>query len=144
VPFEPGALRAIGRNKGQTAARYELRTAGEAARVHLAADRAEMDFRWDDVVYLRATVVDSQGVPVPGATHAITFKGNGPAVIVAVDNGDNNWHDSFRGSSCKALDGQCVVILKAKAGEGIVRMTASAPGLAESEPVTIAVSGMAR
>jgi beta-galactosidase len=139
VPFEPGTLQAIGRNKDKVVARHELRTAGKAARIVLSADRDKIANRWDDVIYLRATVVDAQGVPVPGATDSITFQGKGPVGIAAVDSGDNDWHDSFAGPGCKAFDGQCIAILKARAADGESTMTASAPGLTTSAPVNIRV-----
>lgn len=137
VPFAAGTLLAIGRNKGREVERHELRTAGKAARILLTADRDRLNFRWDDVVYLRATVVDDRNVPVPGAVDVITFQGKGPAFFAAVDSGDNNWHDSFGGPACKAFDGQCIAILKAKAAEGELTVTASAPGLETSATVNI-------
>jgi beta-galactosidase len=141
VPFAPGIIEAIGRNRGQVAARHKLSTAGKAARILLSADQQNLKFSWDDVVSLRAVVVDAQNVPVPGATDTITFQGNGPAFFAGVDNGDNHWHDSFHGPSCPALDGQCVAYLKAKAAEGQVTVTATAPGLASAAPMTIRLTG---
>ena len=139
VQFEPGTVQAIARNQGQVAAKFELRTAGKPARVALAADRETLSFNWDDTVYLTATIVDENGVPVPGATNPVTFQGRGPAYFAAVDNGDNSSHESFRGLERKAYDGQCIAILKANAPAGKATMTASAAGLAAST-VTIEVA----
>ena len=137
VPFEPGVLLAVGRNKGQEVARHELRTAGKAARILLSADREKLTSSWDDVAVLRATIVDEKGVPVPGATDTITFAGKGSAYIAGIDSGDNDWHDSFQGNSCKAYDGQCIVILRERSANGSLTMSASAPGLTASPEVTI-------
>jgi beta-galactosidase len=132
VPFEPGTLQAVGTNKGETAARYELRTAGKAARVAFVADRENVAFRFDDLVYVTATVVDDNGIPVSGASDKITFSGRGPAFIAAIDNGDPAWHESFQSAECKALDGRCVAILKANSASGKLVFSAAAPGLRES------------
>ena len=140
VPYTPGVLEAIGRNHGQEAARHQLRTAGTAARIHLLADRAQIGMSWDDVVLLRAVVVDAEGTQVPRAADAITFQGKGPGIVVAVDNGANSWHGPFLGTSCPAFEGQCVAILRGKDAEGPITMTASAPGLETSNPVTIKVT----
>lgn len=137
VPFRPGVLEAAGANGGSAAARQELRTAQKPARILLTADREELSFNWDAVVYLRATVVDEQGVPVPGAKDPITFQGNGAAIFSGVDNGAAGWPKTFRGPDCNMFDGQCAAILKARSPEGVVTVRASAPGLKTSEPVTI-------
>ena len=137
VPFAPGKLEAVGSNQGRAVARYELRTAGKPARLALTADRATLPYSPEDIVFLRAVVVDADGVPVPGADDQITFEGKGPAVIVAIDNGDLRWRQSFRGSTCKAYDGRAVAAIKATLNEGEISMSAGAPGLAASAPVKI-------
>jgi beta-galactosidase len=130
VPFEPGTIRAIGRNKGQIVATHELRTAGKPAKLVLAADRGTLAPNWDDVVYVTASVVDDNGVLVPGTDQLVTFRATGPGVIAAVDSADNASHEPFQASERHAFQGQCVVIVKASAGAGRIAVTASAPGLA--------------
>jgi beta-galactosidase len=132
VPFEAGAIRAIGRNKGQTVATHELRTAGKPAKIMLAADRGRLARDWDDVVYVTASVVDANGVLVPGADQLIAFRTTGPGVIAAVDSADNASHESFQASERHAFQGQCLAIVKARAGSGRIAVTASSPGLASA------------
>ena len=84
VPFEPGSLKAIGRNRGQVAADCELRTAGKPAKIVLAADRKRIEFDFDDVSTVTATVVDEHGVLVPGTDNLIAFRIAGPGLIAAV------------------------------------------------------------
>ena len=129
VPFEPGTIRAIGRNKGQTVATHELRTAGKPAKIVLAADRAKIAPDWDDVVYVTARVVDENGMLVPGADQLIAFRATGPGVIAAVDSADNASHEPFQASERHAFQGQCLAIVKAS-GAGRIAVTASSPGLA--------------
>ncbi|MGA2266866.1 MAG: glycoside hydrolase family 2 TIM barrel-domain containing protein [Bryobacteraceae bacterium] len=130
VPFEPGAIQAIGRNQGQIAATHELRTAGKPLRIVLAADRARLTPDWDDVVYVTASVVDDHGVLAPGADQLIAFQVTGPGVIAAVDSADNASHEPFQASERHVFQGQCLAIVKASAGAGRIAVIASSPGLA--------------
>jgi beta-galactosidase len=130
VPFEPGTIRAIGKNKGQIVATHELRTAGKPAKLVLAADRSKLAPGWDDVVYVTASVVDENGVLVPGADQVVAFRATGPGVIAAVDSGSNSSHEPFQASERHAYQGQCLAIVKANAGTGRITVTATSPGLA--------------
>ena len=129
VPFEQGTLRAVGRNGETVTATSELRTAGPAAKIVLAADQDTLTPSWDDVAYLRATITDAAGVPVPEASDLITFRVSGPAAIAAVDNGDLSSHEPFQAAQRHAYEGQCIAILKTTASAGQITLTASAPGL---------------
>jgi beta-galactosidase len=130
VPFEPGTIRAIGKNKGQIVATHELRTAGKPAKLVLTADRATLAPDWDDVVYVTASVVDENGVLVPGADQLVAFRATGPGVIAAVDSADNASHEPFQASERHAFQGQCLAMIKASAGAGRIVVSASSPGLA--------------
>lgn len=129
VPFEPGVLRAVGKNEGQPVAIHELRTAGPAAGLTLTADTERITFDWDDVCQVRATVVDATGIPVPDATPIVSFKVTGPASVVATDSGNNTTHELFQSPDRRAFNGQCVAMIKASAASGKITVTASAPGL---------------
>jgi beta-galactosidase len=130
VPYAPGALTAMGRDHGAVVAGYELHTAGKPAKIHLLADRPVLTADWDDVSYVEAAVVDSNGVIIPDATNMITFKLSGPGSIAAVDSGDNSSHESFRGNERRAYQGHCFAIIKATEPSGKIKLSASAPGLA--------------
>lgn len=132
VPFLPGTLRAVGKNKGRVAAFYELRTAGKPAKIALVADRNRLAYVWDDVAYVTASVVDENGVMVPNAGNLITFKTNGNGVIAAVESGDNSSHEPFQASERRAYQGRCFAIVKANRAPGRVMIEASASGLRSS------------
>jgi len=132
VPFEPGVIKPSARTGGQVVATHELRTAGKAAKIVLAADRARLTPDWDDVSYVTAKVVDKNGVLVPGAADPIQFKLAGPGVIAAVDSADSASHEPFQASERRVYQGQCFAILKATAADRIT-LAASAPGLVAAE-----------
>ena len=133
VPFEAGTLQAIGRNAGRTAATYELRTAGKAARILLSADRAALRAGWDDVSYLTAQVTDEHGVPVPAADQTIRFEISGPGAVAEVDNADITSHEPFQASERRAYHGQCIAIVRRTGASGPITVTAAASGLASSK-----------
>jgi beta-galactosidase len=140
VPFEVGSLRAVGKNKGAASANYELRAGGQAARIVLAADRTSVKADWDDVVYVTATVVDANGVAVPGADNLISFAVAGPGAIAGVDNGDASSHESFQAKERHAFQGRAIAIVKASAASGRITVTGSAAGLAAGS-ASIAAGG---
>jgi beta-galactosidase len=131
VPFEAGALQAMGKNQGRIAANYELRTAGKPAKIVLSADRTSLQPEWDDVSYVTARVVDDHGTLVPNADPEIAFQVAGPGAIAAVDNADTSSHEPFQAPQRQAYKGQAIAIVRrAKGPGGRITVTASAPGLA--------------
>jgi beta-galactosidase len=89
------------------------------------------------VAYITATVVDEHGVPVPGASDAVTFKISAPGVIAAVDNGDIASHELFQTNVRHAYQGRCVAIVRASA-PGRITLSASADGLSAG---TLSIEG---
>ena len=108
---------------------HELKTAGKPARLMLAADRTQLAPVWDDISYVQATVVDSDGVLVPNAADLITFSVDGPGRVVAVDSADNASHEPFQASERHAYQGRCYALVRASGPSGTIKVAASAPGL---------------
>jgi beta-galactosidase len=153
VVYTPGTLKAVARNNDRVVATDELRTAGPPAKIQLSVGRADPALRdqdaqqrvptdrirltadWNEVAFVRATVVDAHGVVVPGANDLISFKISGPGVIAAVDSADNASHEPFQAGERHAFQGKCVAFVKASAPSGKMVVTASAPGLKSDEVV---------
>ncbi len=133
VPFEPGSLRAVASSDGKVVASHELRTAGTPARIELSADSARLSPGWDEVDFVHATVVDAQGIAVPGATPDVVFGVQGPGLVTAVDNADNSSHESFQASQRHAYRGGCFAVLRASGSAGTITLTASSEGLQEGQ-----------
>ena len=124
VPFEPGTIRAVGSNGGKVAAEFELKTAGKPASIMLTPSKNDLSNSWDDVVFVRATVVDDKGVEVPGADDLIEFSVSGSGTIAAVDSGDNADHDPFQSTKRRAFQGSCVALIKSSGKTGMVGISA--------------------
>lgn len=138
VDFEAGAIKAIGKNGGRIVAEFELKTAGKPARIVLSADKAQIANKWDDVVFVTATVVDENGTIVPNASDMIEFGVSGAGVIAAVDSADNADHDPFQATKRKAFNGRCFAYIKANRNSGKIAVSAKSGSLS-GNPVAIDV-----
>lgn len=136
VAYEPGTIKAIGKNGGKQVAEYELKTAGAPAKIELSVDKQSLRNDWNDVAFVTATVRDANGVIVPSANNLISFDVKGAGILAAVDSDDNTSHESFQGKTRRVWQGTCFAILKANANKGKITLTASADGL-PSQSITI-------
>jgi len=137
VPYAPGTLRAVGRNRDRSAcAEAEVRTAGPPAAIRLVADRDTVTNAPGDVSHVTFEIVDSAGTVVPGASHVVRFTVVGGEIVV-LDNGNLQDHEPYRADRRRAFEGRGLAILRA-ARPGTLRVTAAADGLREAS-VTIVV-----
>jgi beta-galactosidase len=139
VPFAPGTIRAVATSDGQIAATHELRTADKSTKIVLTADRKQLPNNWDEVAFIRASVVDENGTTVPGASEPIIFEISGPGQIVAVDSADPTSHELFQSKERHPHNGLCLAIVRATAPSGTIEVTAHAADLS-SNSVSIAAS----
>jgi beta-galactosidase len=137
VPYEPGELKAIGYDAdGSVVSETTLRTAGAPSRILLAADRKQITGDGDDMVFVHARIVDSDGVVVPTATNELQFSTDGSVEIVGVCNGDPTDLRSLTGNRMAAFHGECVVYVRSTAGArgtGVIAVSALAIGSAKVE-----------
>ena len=140
VPFEAGTLQAIGRNKGQVAAKFELHTAGKPAKIVLAVDKTRLGTGWDDLAFVTARVVDDKGIDVPSADGLIAFDATGAGAIAATDSADNASHELFQAKERHVYQGECMALVRAK-GAGEIVVKATSPGL---EPASVKIAGLAK
>jgi len=128
VPFEPGTLKAVSKTYGKIVLEKEIKTAGEATQLSATADRYEIIADGYDLSFITIEVLDEKGVFVPNASNQIVFEIEG-GKIVGVDNGDPTSHESMKGSTIKAFNGKCLVIVQAGEKPGEITLKASAEGL---------------
>jgi beta-galactosidase len=134
VPYRPGTLQAVGSNP---AAERRLRTAGEAARVRLTADRDTISS--DDLSFVTVEIVDAEGLTHPDADHTVSFTVDGAGTIAAVGSGDPVSAEPFRGERRSVHRGRCLVVLRSRDEPGEIRLRAEADGLTGDEiPVRVA------
>ena len=129
VSFAPGVLKAVARNNGKIVATDELRTAGRPAKIVLSTEPGKLSPGWDNVAFVRAKIVDANGITVPHADDLISFQISGPGIIAAVDNANNASHEPFQATERRAYQGRCVAFVKATGSPGKIVLKAAAPGL---------------
>lgn len=133
IPFEPGTIKAVSRKDGKVVLEKEIQTAGNAVQLKATADRSEISADGEDLSFITVEVVDENGIMVPTAGNQIQFEIEGDAKIVGVDNGNPVSHESFKGSTIKAFNGKCLVVVQTGETAGEVVLTAKTDGLKVGE-----------
>jgi beta-galactosidase len=137
VAFEPGTVRAVARDhEGNERLAREVKTAGEAYRIELEADRSVINADGTDLSFITVRVLDENGVLVPRADNLIHFNIEGSGFIAGVDNGDPRSHEPFKAEYRKAFNGLCLVIIQSDGNRGTITVEALSEGL-RSDSVTI-------
>jgi beta-galactosidase len=127
VVYEPGRVEVVAYKAGREWAREVVQTAGEAAALELQPERALIRGDGSDLAFVTVRITDQNGLTVPRADHRLEFKVEGPGEIVATDNGDPTSFEPFPSTTRKAFSGLCLVIVRAKPGQGgkiLIRATA--------------------
>jgi beta-galactosidase len=129
VPFEPGALKAVGQTDGSAVCEFVLKTAGPARRIELLPDVKELRADGRDVAHIDFRIVDAQGVRVPDAAPEVTFAVDGPAELLGIENGDLNSPSNGKGPARNASRGRGLAFVQSKISAGSLTVTATSPGL---------------
>lgn len=132
VPYTPGTVKAVGVRGGREVAASVLETAGPPARLRLTADRTSVQADGQDLSFVTVEALDAEGRFQPNAGHEIQFAATGPGVIAAVGNADGQDTDSYQGTRRKLYEGRALVVIRTSTQSGAIRLTATAPGLAEA------------
>ena len=129
VPYAPGILKAVAVQAGKPIAESVLRTAGDPARIRLAADRASLRADGQDLAFISVEALDSAGLHHPNADDLITFRLEGPGAIAAVGNADLTSEEPYRAAQRKLFRGRALVIVRATRKPGTLTLTATSPRL---------------
>jgi beta-galactosidase len=131
VVYEPGELRVQTWKNGQPWAEATRRTTGAAARLLAQADRETVRADGQDLVFVTFTVADGRGDLVPRSSPRLRFRVEGPADLIATDNGDPTDLESFAAPHRRAFNGLALAIVRPRAGQpGTIVVHAEAGGLA--------------
>jgi beta-galactosidase len=128
VPYEAGTLVAIG-HKGNAVVRDELRTAGQPLRIALKAEKSALNVADEDVSFIAADVVDSNGTVVPDARPWIQFAVRGPGRLLGGT------------TEIDAITGVAAINVQTTGKPGEITVTATAPKL---EPGSVSIGAPAK
>lgn len=129
LPYRPGRVEAIAFRGGRPIAQDRIETSTAPARIELIADRATLQGDGRDTVPVTVRVLDAQGRPVPTASDAIAFTITG-GTILGTGNGDPNSHEKDSAPQRRLFNGLAQVLVQAMPGSAMLRLSATAPGLA--------------
>ena len=136
VEWKPGELKAVAYGQNGTALGEEtLRAAGAATSVVLAPESEVLPADGNEPVFVKVTLADANGTPVPRDNRRISFAVEGPGRIVSVGNSNPRGLDSFKDVASHPLHNGRAGLAIRRTGPGEVRLRASADGLAAAEVV---------
>ncbi|MDH7453489.1 beta-galactosidase GalB [Luteimonas composti] len=134
VVYAPGELHVRVWRGGREWTEARVKTTGAPARLALEADRTAIGNDGRDLSFVTLRVLDAEGQPVRNAGNRVRFEVEGPAELVATDNGDPRDLTAFPSPARDAFSGLALAIVRGvpgKSGNAIVR--ASGEGLAAAE-----------
>lgn len=129
IPYESGELKAVGLDNGKEAESVLLRTASQASKIKLTADRKTIKADGQDLVYVSIEITDDKGVLNANAVNQLTFNVSGAGTIAGVDNADLKDTDLYVANTRKAWHGRALVIIKSNNESGIINLEVTSPGL---------------
>ncbi|HWR99414.1 MAG TPA: glycoside hydrolase family 2 TIM barrel-domain containing protein [Prolixibacteraceae bacterium] len=135
VPFTPGTLRAEGYKEGRLIATDIVKTAGDAAKIELMADRSLLTADGKDLSYITVRIKDLSGNPVPNADNLIHFDVTGEGRIAGVANGNPISLEPAQGKERRAFSGMCQVVIQSTGNKGIITLQATSNGLPDEKIV---------
>ena len=88
-------------------ATHAIRTAGSPAALKIEVEQGDEGLKadYDDIILVKISVVDANGIVHPMATNFITLEVLGPGNVIGVGNGDPSSHEPDKASSRSAWNG---------------------------------------
>jgi len=129
VPFEAGTLKAISRKKGKIILTKEIKTAGEAARIELAAEKTNLKADGKDLSFVAVSILDKKGNLVPDADNLIEFSITSNGKIAGTDNGYQADTVSLKSNKRKCWKGLALAIVQSTKKKGNITLTATSRGI---------------
>ena len=113
VKYEPGEIKVVTYDaQGNKIGEDVRHTAGKPVALVAKAETALHKADGEDLIYVRVSVADKKGIPVPTCQDDLTFSVSGEARFEAVCNGDATSLQSFKQPRMKLFNGELVVILR--------------------------------
>jgi beta-galactosidase len=135
VPYEPGELKVVALNDaGEPVAEHGIETAGDPASVAIEVDRDSIAADGEDLAFVSISVLDEEGRACPSASNRVTVELDGPAELLAMDNGDPTDLEPFQNHNRRLFSGRALAIVRSIKGQsGKVTIRATSEGLKRAE-----------
>lgn len=124
VIYQPGTVKAVAYKQNKKWAEETVKTTGKATKLKMIPEKTSIQNDGVDLVFVRVDIVDEDGQTVPRSKNLLKFSVEGPAEIVATDNGDATSLVSFLSHEREAYNGLALVIIRAQKGKaGVAKLT---------------------
>ena len=130
VPYQPGTLSVRAAKDGKVVCTQEIKTAGDPARIKLAADRTSLAADGCDLSFITVSIHDRDEYPVPVTTNEISLTVQGQGKLVGLCSGDPASHENPKAGHMKAFSGLLLAIVQSDRKSGSITVRAASPGLA--------------
>jgi beta-galactosidase len=137
VSYQPGEIKAIGYKNGKQIMDTRLVTTEESIRFKIEADRSSMAANGTDVVHLRISAVDRNNIEVPTADEKFRITIEGPAKLLALDNGDPLFNGNFQSSEISLFNGLALAIIQSGKEKGKVKVIIEGENIKKTETITV-------
>ncbi|HEV8269938.1 MAG TPA: DUF4982 domain-containing protein, partial [Chitinophagaceae bacterium] len=136
VQFEAGTLKAVSWKNGKIILTKEIKTAGEAVRIELTANKKNLKADGKDLSFVTVRILDRTGNLIPYANNLIEFSIIGNGVLAGTDNGYQADTISLKGNKRKCWNGLALAIIQSTKKKGNITLMATSPGIS-SASITI-------
>ncbi|WP_438448417.1 sugar-binding domain-containing protein [Gorillibacterium sp. sgz5001074] len=135
LPYLPGTVTVRGFIGGVEACSYTLRTAGPAVKLGFDLEVLRLGAGSGHQKLFTVRAKDSEGIPVFRESSKVAFRVEGPAEIVAVDNGDLCSSETYDNSWMHMYHGAVSTVLRFTGEKGRVVLSAFSEGMAAAQLV---------
>jgi beta-galactosidase len=133
VVYEPGTLTVVAYDaQGLKMAAETVKTAAQAQRIELSADRTTLHANGEDLAFVTVSVVDKNGIPCPTAANQLSFRVEGKGTFRAACNGDPTSLELFHVPTMRLFSGKLVVLVQSLEQPGPIRLRVTGEGLTPS------------
>lgn len=129
IPFKDGTLKAVSKKNGKIILTKEIKTAGEADRIELIADKKNLKPDGNDLSFVTIRILDKKGNVVPDADNLVQFSITGQGIIAGTDNGYQADTTSLKSNKRKCWKGMGLAIIQSTEKKGNITLTATSPGI---------------
>jgi beta-galactosidase len=129
ITYQPGKLVGKGYKKGKEVSQYSIQTAGKAYAIHATVDRRNFDASKKQMAQVEISIVDENGLLVPGANNEIVIAVDGPGRLMGLESGSAVSHEEYKSDKRKAYNGRLLAYVQSFSKPGTVKIVVTSNGL---------------
>lgn len=127
LSYEPGELKAVAYEKGQTMGETAIQTAGEVCALGVTASQ-EILKPVEGLSFLTVDLVDEKGQPNRHEEKPVTVTVEGAGTLLGFGSGAPSTEGSYQDHTWPTFDGRVMAVVRAGEKPGKINVTFSAPG----------------